>query len=306
MTIQIIRVAQLNGHTGAVYDIAADHLGAIWSVGGDGWVVRWDALHSSDGVLVARADVQLFSVCLVPSRSLLVAGDMKGALHWIDVSVSAQYAQIQTHRKGVFAIQWYDEKIYSAGGDGVLTMWELDGQQPPMPQVSHTLSNERLRCMAFSPDGSRLLVGASDGNLYELNPHTLELVHTLHQAHTSSVFTVAYSPCGLYVYTGGRDALLKKWSATDIARGALCTVAAHWFTINKVAVHPKGHLLATASRDKTIKIWDSTDLKLLKVIDVMKYRGHTHSVNKLLWLNDTQLVSCGDDKKIYLWSIDVI
>ena len=31
----------LTGHHGAVYDLATDASGALWSSGGDGWLVRW-------------------------------------------------------------------------------------------------------------------------------------------------------------------------------------------------------------------------------------------------------------------------
>ena len=33
--------------------------------------------------------------------------------------------------------------------------------------------------------------------------------------------------------------------------------------------------------------------------------GHVNSVNKLLWLNTTDLLSAGDDRSIALWKMSV-
>jgi WD40 repeat protein len=74
--------------------------------------------------------------------------------------------------------------------------------------------------------------------------------------------------------------------------------------VNHLSLSPNKKLLASASRDKTIKIWDAESLELLKVLDRTKYpTSHTHSVNRLLWLNDDTLISTGDDRKVICWKI---
>lgn len=56
--------------------------------------------------------------------------------------------------------------------------------------------------------------------------------------------------------------------------------------------------------DKTIKIFDSETHEPLKFIDKAKNNGHTSSVNKSLWLNQTTLISISDDKKAMQWSLN--
>ena len=77
---------------------------------------------------------------------------------------------------------------------------------------------------------------------------------------------------------------------------------AHWFTINAIAFHPNGQFFATASRDKTIKIWDANTFELLKVLEVIRDKGHVNSVNALLWHPYQELLlSAGDDRSIIIW-----
>jgi WD40 repeat protein len=79
---------------------------------------------------------------------------------------------------------------------------------------------------------------------------------------------------------------------------------ADYWAIYDIAFSPNGMYFATASRDKTVKIWDAENYVVLKRFEGQKYKAHSHSVNKLLWLNQKQLLSTGDDGSIRLWGID--
>src|SRR5690606_5922586 len=113
------------------------------------------------------------------------------------------------------------------------------------------------------------------------------------EAHGNSVFSLCLSPDGKYLLSGSRDAHLKVWDAENKFY-LLHTIPAHLFTVNHIAFHPDGKLFASAGRDKHIKIWDAQSFQLLKVIDKEKFQGHVNSVNRLLWLkNSNYLVSAG-------------
>jgi WD40 repeat protein len=296
--LHIKKIHTCTGHRAAVYALApgrdAQH---FLSTGGDGWIVEWSLDDPETGRLVASVETQVFS--LEKTDQWLVAGNMNGGVHWIDLAQPEQTRNLLHHQKGVYDIKYVGTWVFTVGGDGTLTRWSAaSGSRIE----SFQLSNQSLRALAHDPLSGLLAVGASDHAIYLLDAQTLELKQTLNAAHANSVFSLAFSPDGRFLLSGGRDAMLRVW---DARAGFVlhAELPAHWFTVNHLAFSPNGTLLATASRDKTIKIWDARDFSLLKVVDTMRFGAHLNSVNRLLWLPGC-LISCSDDRTVVLWEIE--
>jgi len=299
MSIHIEKIHACTGHNGALYALTRGQSDQHFlSAGGDGWVVEWDLNDPELGKLVASVETQCFSLCVLPDQNRIVAGNMNGGIHWIDRNAPEQTRNILHHKKGVYAVESIGTWLYSAGGDGFLTRWDaanartIEGLQ---------LSHQALRALSFSKQRSEIAVGASDQSIYLLDAETLAVRRILKNAHANSVFTLAYSPDGNYLLSGGRDAMLRAWDL-DHDYALLSEQPAHWYTINHLTFSPDGAFFATASRDRTLKIWDAKTFELLKVIDTLRFGGHTRSVNRLLWLPE-YLISCGDDRLAMVWKI---
>jgi WD40 repeat protein len=290
------------GHRSALYALTKGrHSEEIFSAGGDGWIVAWNSADPEIGRVVANIETQIFSLCHLPDQQLLVAGDMNGGVYWIDLCNTANTRGIQHHKKGVYSLCYLGlTSLLSAGGDGVLSHWDSAAQK--VTDSLH-LSNKALRCVVFYEKSRILAVGDSNGHIFILDADSLAIVSKIEMAHKNSVFSLAFSPDGQYLFSGGRDAMLQCW---DIELGEprkKLELPAHWFTINHIAFSPDGSLFATASRDKTFKLWDAKDLRLLKVVDTVKFGSHNHSVNRLLWLSDQRLVTCSDDRSVMFWEL---
>ena len=247
-----------------------------------------------------KVETQIFSLCYLAEANKVVAGNMNGGVHWVDLSNPTETKNVLHHQKGVFAMQQIGHYLLTAGGAGMLTRWDI-AQQRTIESLH--LSNQSLRCIAYASSRKELAVGASDHNIYLLDADTLEIKQIIKSAHKNSVFTIKYSPDERFLISGGRDAHLR---VRDLQKDGqeISTQPAHWYTINDLVFHPKAPIFATASRDKTIKIWDADTYQLLKVIETVRDQGHLNSVNRLFWstFND-YLVSCGDDRSIIIWDI---
>ncbi|MCB0639249.1 MAG: hypothetical protein KDC54_21630 [Lewinella sp.] len=290
---------QLTGHDAGIYGLTAgEDAQTFYSAAGDGWLVRWTLDNPEVGRLVARAEVQLFSLIYLPQTHTLLAGDMNGGVHWINLGEDRPNRHIDHHRQGVFGFQVVGEHVYSVGGDGLLTRWDPLRQRS---EESLRLSTQSLRSIAYAPSREELAVGGSDHNIYLLDARDMRLRQTITEAHGNSVFALAFHPDGQRLISGGRDAQLKTWNLVDKA-APLTSQPAHWYTLNDITFATGTPWLCTASRDRTIKIWAADDLRLIKVLDTARDGGHINSVNRLLWMPEARiLVSASDDRSLILW-----
>ena len=284
------------GHIASVYGLTTDHHQNVYAADGAGMLVQWQA-DQEQGILLAKGDASWYACAYLEQNQMLVAGNMHGEIIWFDLNQKQIAAQNLAHQKGVFGFLPIQTGCLSLGGDGVLHIWE--GFQCA---ESIKLSERSLRTGSQSPNNAYLAIGSSDGSIYIREGESLQAVCTIEKAHEPSVFAVCFSPCGQYLLSGGRDAVLRIWSVPDGFR-LVEEISAHLYTINDICYSEAGQHFFTASRDRTIKIWDAQTFALLKVLDAAKYSVHTASVNRLAVLGN-QLWSCSDDKRIVEWGSD--
>ncbi len=303
----IRKVQQLTGHNGAIYALApGPEPRTFLSAGGDGWVVQWSLAEKDEqgellGRLVAKVDTQVFSLAYIPTTHTVVAGDMNGGVHWLNLREDRPNRHIAHHKKGTFGLQIVGEELISIGGSGMLTKWDILRQASI---ESLHLSSQALRSLVHVPGTNTIFFGSSDHSIFKLSVDSLEVQEKVAASHENSVFALHNHPLHPgTLYSGGRDAQLKKWSI-----GESLTLEnaqpAHWYTINHLIADPSGDYLLSASRDKTIRIWDSTEFKLLMTLDAARDGGHVNSVNRLMWIEGTSFfVSASDDRSLILWEL---
>ena len=148
---------------------------------------------------------------------------------------------------------------------------------------------------------SKVKVTGNDGSMAVLSLPDCRIVNRF-QAHQKdfSVNTVVYSPDEKFLLSGSRDAHLNIFSSDNYS--LVKSIPAHNYAIYDIAFHFSQKIFATASRDKTIKLWDAETFEVIERLDKEQYNGHTHSVNRLLWM-ENNLISSGDDRSIIVWSL---
>ena len=76
------------------------------------------------------------------------------------------------------------------------------------------------------------------------------------KGHTSIAYSVAFSPDGRRIVSGSGDQTLRVWGAESGEE--MLTLKGHSGTVTSVAFSPDGRRIISGSHDQTIKVWDAT------------------------------------------------
>ena len=116
------------------------------------------------------------------------------------------------------------------------------------------------------------------------------------QAHTDRIYSIAFSPDGHTLATGGWDGLAKVW---DVEQGTLLWKGSHPAEVQRVVFSPDGRILASAGNDETIRFWDVKQGTLMRMLSTPG-----GPIFALAWHPGGQLLaSAGPDYQIRLWDL---
>ena len=152
-------------------------------------------------------------------------------------------------------------------------------------------------CM-YSPDGTILAAGGTDGTVLLWDVSTRQLITTF-KGHEQwrRVITLAFSPDGRTLASGADyDEVVQLWDVATTQRRA--TLTEHTGGVTAVAFSPDGRTLASSSRDGMIRLWDVATGEHNAILVGPE-------VLTLAFSPDGRTLASGDrGNRIHLWDMD--
>jgi WD40 repeat protein len=292
------------GHADAVRGVVFSPDGKRLASASADSVRVWDVRTGQELHRLVRGPTIAFrDVAFSPDGKRLAVTGSEGTLLLWEPAARADPLVLRGHEGPVTAVAFSPDgaKLASAGGDSTVRLWDAGTGRPGVVYKRHTAL---VRGLAFRPDGKRL---ASAGEDTALTPDGPRAVVRIWEAatgrevlsfptHEVYVASVAFSPDGRQLATGGWDNQARLWDATT-GEPLLNLPLFHNSDVWCVAFSPDGKRLASGSADQTVKVWDTATGQ-----EALSLKGHAGHVWAVAFSPDgSQLASASEDQTVKVW-----
>ena len=248
------------------------------------------------GALTGHTDVVL-TIAFSPDRNVIASGSKDNTIRLWDAGTGSLLRTLTEHNWSINSIAFSpDGKTLAGVSDGRFFLWDAGTgnlvHAPIRPNY-----NLYIKSVAFNPDG-KTFVSVSRGKSQRIS-----LWHTdtwqrpeIFTDHTGAINSVAFSPNGQTIASGGRDGRLYLWDTdTNLSLPALLELT----PIRSVTFSPDGKTLASAG------YWDSTGSIYLLDTDDWHLRSLTRDagdVKSISFSPDSKTLASIGNGVIRLWN----
>ena len=261
----------------------------IWDMQRKKEIASWEepaginSVHiSPDGRLVAFSSL---------ADKLVTIGSIESGDDILKIATGSKPARVRFSPDG--------KTLVTASTGGELKLWNVEDGKESKSLASLSFN---LQCVAFSPDGTRIVAAGGPfrgdnfgwAGVWEVASGK-QIAEIKDMA--DSVLGIAISPDGKVLATAGRDGAARLWE-TETGKLA-STFSGHQSALEWVDFSPDGKMLASASYDDTAKLWNVGD-----GAEVATLPGHRGAVLTTRFSPDGKtLATGGADGVVRLWDV---
>lgn len=133
--------------------------------------------------------------------------------------------------------------------------------------------------------------------LHDINFAHADLAKSVFIEVFSMIYSVAYSPDGKLVATGGSYGEIQVWQVMDGKPLLTMTSDGGWMT--SISFSSDSRFLASGSWDQNVRLWDVSTGQCMNT-----FRGHTRAITSVAFSSNGYLASSSEDYTVKLWDIN--
>lgn len=246
---------RLSGHTGWVNSVAfSPDSRLLASASNSGEVKLWDVNTGHETFGVAYGQERLHTVAFSKDGKLLASAGTGQTVHLLDLNTK-QSRTLTGHEGEITSLAFVPNTRLVASGstDKTVRLWDTSPTSVvPIIKTFAPLADQ-VNAIASNWDGTTLAAGTADGRITLLKIATGEARAVA--GHRGEVFTVAFSPDGSWLASGGMDQTVKIW---DVQTGlAVRTLAGASGEVNSVAFSNDLRSLVSGNGDGSMTVWNA-------------------------------------------------
>ncbi len=230
-----------------------------------------------------------------PENQAGIFQGLRLALEDMDVNYQVVYSG---HTSSVRSLIFCPENkwLFSAGSDGRLIRWTLNGENPESEVIIR--NNTINRIVAVSKDEKWLVCGAEGEGMQLFDLAAQNLKPKLLNAHQNRVRAIAFFNNNTEMLSSGTDNFILKW---DLQTGKMQTFSTLKNPALSLAISADDRWVAAGTRDGKLLLYQTTGNE----VPMELFNDPGNQILSILFREQDNLLICGDQRgNVRIWSMD--
>lgn len=286
----------IKGHHKSITALAVSpNRESIYTGSHDGYISFWDAATGDqDRVAGLHHTNQVQDMCTGTD-----------AIYTCGLDDTVRSIQLLSNEYSNLAIKMDSQPRGMTTADGnlviVADIADISIIENDMKVATHPIDYEAT-CISLHPKGQDVAVGGNKDHkvhVYLLKGYSLTEKTTLEQC--GAITDVRYSPDGEYLAASDANRMVRLYLSSTYEYAHNLDWCFHTARVNCIGWSPDSKFLATGSLDTGVIVWSTQHP--MKHINIKK--AHPQSqITRLAWLDNSTIVSAGQDSNVKIWEVN--